>query len=59
MFVFLTASAQDKFTLSGSIIDIASNETLISVNILIPELQTGTITNEYGFYSITLPKGNY
>lgn len=26
---------------------------------IIPELQTGTVTNEYGFYSITIPEGNY
>ncbi|WP_179006751.1 TonB-dependent receptor [Winogradskyella forsetii] len=51
--------AQDKFTLSGTITDILSNETLIGVNIIIPELQTGTVTNEYGFYSITLPSGTY
>ena len=57
--VFYITNAQDKFTLSGNITDISSNETLISVNILIPELQTGTITNEYGFYSITLPEGTY
>jgi hypothetical protein len=31
--------------------DSQSNETLIGVNIIIPELQTGTVTNEYGFYS--------
>ncbi|WP_055443568.1 TonB-dependent receptor [Lacinutrix himadriensis] len=52
-------SAQDKFTLSGTIQEATSNETLISVNIIVPELQTGTTTNEYGFYSITLPEGNY
>lgn len=51
--------AQEKFTLSGTIKDSQSNETLIGVNIIIPELQTGTITNEYGFYSITLPSGKY
>ncbi|WP_299254977.1 TonB-dependent receptor [uncultured Lacinutrix sp.] len=52
-------SAQEKFTLSGVIKDQSTNETLIGVNILVPELNTGTTTNEYGFYSITLPKGNY
>lgn len=50
---------QEKYTLSGTITDISSNETLIGVNILIPEIQSGTMTNEYGFYSITLPKGTY
>ena len=51
--------SQEKYTLSGTISDIESNETLIGVNILFPELQTGTATNEYGFYSITLPEGTY
>ncbi|MDA0176208.1 TonB-dependent receptor [Mesoflavibacter profundi] len=55
----LQAFAQEKFTLSGTISDFNTNESLISVNIIIPELNTGTTTNEYGFYSITLPKGNY
>lgn len=52
-------SAQEKFTLSGTITDSQSNETLIGVNVLVPEIQSGTMTNEYGFYSITLPKGTY
>jgi len=51
--------AQDKVTLSGIVSDISSNETLIGVNILFPELNTGATTNEYGFYSITIPKGTY
>ena len=50
---------KQKFTISGTITDANSNETLIGVNISIPELKTGVTTNEYGFYSITLPKGNY
>lgn len=51
--------AQDRYTLSGTVRDTNSNESLIGVNILVPGLGTGTITNEYGFYSITLPKGSY
>lgn len=50
---------QEKFTISGTITDQSSNETLIGVNIIFPELQTGTTTNEYGFYSITIPQGTY
>ena len=52
-------NAQDKYTISGTISEEKSNETLIGVNILFPEIQAGTTTNEYGFYSITLPEGNY
>ncbi len=55
----ILASAQEKFTLSGTISDNNSNETLIGVNLFIPELKTEVTTNEYGFYSITIPKGNY
>ena len=54
-----TMLAQEKFTISGVITDEASNETLIGVTIAIPDLGTGVVTNEYGFYSITLPKGAY
>ncbi|MEH6747083.1 MAG: TonB-dependent receptor [Maribacter arcticus] len=50
---------QEKFTLSGTISENSSNETLIGVTIAIPELKTGVTTNEYGFYSITLPEGTY
>ncbi len=56
---FPSALAQEKFTVSGTITDSKNNETLIGVNVIIPELKTGTTTNEYGFYSITIPKGNY
>lgn len=51
--------SQEKFTLSGTIIDVNSNETLIGVNVVFPELKTGVTTNEYGFYSITVPQGIY
>ena len=50
---------QEKFTLSGTVSEAETGETLINVNVLIPELQTGAITNEYGFYSITIPQGTY
>ncbi|MGB1232307.1 MAG: TonB-dependent receptor [Winogradskyella sp.] len=59
LFGCLLSNAQEKFTLSGTISDNASNETLIGVNVIIPELQTGAVTNEYGFYSITLPANTY
>ena len=50
---------QEKITLSGTVYDNANNETLIGVSVFIPELNAGTSTNEYGFYSITIPKGTF
>jgi len=51
--------SQERFTISGTITELSSNETLIGVTVAVPSLSTGVITNEYGFYSITLPKGTY
>ena len=51
--------AQSKYTFSGTIKDSLSGETLIGVSVIIPELKTGTMTNEYGFYSISLPQEKY
>ncbi|WBU89434.1 TonB-dependent receptor [Cellulophaga omnivescoria] len=59
LFIFAKSNAQEKYTLYGTITEASSNETLIGVSITIPELQTGVITNEYGFYSLTLPKGSH
>ncbi len=50
---------QAKFTLSGYLKDIKNGETLIGASVYIKEIKNGTITNEYGFYSITLPEGTY
>lgn len=51
--------AQEKYTISGIVSDAKTNETLIGVTIKIEEKNQFITTNEYGFYSITLPKGNY
>ena len=59
LLVPLLGNSQERFTLSGIISEASSNETLIGVSVVIPQLQTGTTTNEYGFYSISLPKGTY
>ncbi|MPS64882.1 TonB-dependent receptor [Chryseobacterium sp.] len=50
---------KQKFTLSGTVANSLNNETLIGANITIPEINTTITTNSYGFYSITLPKGDY
>jgi len=59
VFNLFTVASQERFTLQGTVSDASSNETLIGVNILVRSLSTGVVTNEYGFYSIKLPKGDY
>ena len=53
----LTTQAQN-VTLSGYIRDAASGEELISASV-VNESRQGTVTNIYGFYSLTLPAGEY
>ena len=51
---FSKVQAQSKFTISGKMTDKESGEILIGANISVNNGQTGTSTNEYGYYSITL-----
>ena len=52
--------AQSTVVVSGSVRDKQTGESLIKAVVRIQELpNAGIISNEYGFYSLTLPKGNY
>lgn len=51
--------AQKKATISGYITDARSGEALSTARIFITELKTGTLVNTYGFYSLTIPVGQY
>lgn len=53
-----TINAQKKHTLSGYVKEKATGEQLFGVTVMVGESK-GTITNEYGFYSITMPEGSY
>ena len=57
-FFSLGAVAQTA-TLSGYIRDASNGEEMIGANVYFPELQKGTTTNAYGFYSISVPQGEY
>jgi len=51
---------QDKFTVSGTISEASSGEGMIGAKVRVLDLQgVGAMTNEYGFYSVTLPSGTY
>ncbi len=51
--------AQEKHILSGYVRDATSGEELIGATVYSPEMKTGTATNQYGFYSLTLPAGKH
>jgi hypothetical protein len=50
-------SAKDlpkKITISGYVKEQGSAESIIGVNVFVPELKIGTVSNTYGFYSLTI-----
>lgn len=55
--ILLFRKKQDRYILSGYLRDQDSRERLIGATVYCSELELGTITNEYGFYSLSLPPG--
>lgn len=53
-------AAQNKYTVSGTVKDKKSGESIIGAIIRIPEVKgAGAASNEYGFFSITVAEGDY
>ena len=50
---------QNSFTISGYVQDNSNNELIIGASVIVKELQIGTVTNNYGFFSLTLIEGEY
>lgn len=55
----ISAWAQNNFTLSGYTKNAENKEVIAGATITIKELNVATASNEYGFFSITVPKGTY
>jgi len=58
-FTVFLSTAQETSTLSGYVIDGRDGETMIGAKVYIPSIRKGAITNNYGFFSLTVPKGTY
>lgn len=60
VFLFLSSTAlAQNFTISGSVIDAETGEDLLGATIVLKGTTTGAISNTYGFYSLSLPKGKH
>ena len=60
IFILLFQNAlSQKYTIYGVIKDITSGELLIGATIWNEKTKQGTSSNNYGFYSISLPEGEY
>lgn len=61
LFLFFVSAgiAQQKHTVSGVLKDGSNGETLFGATVFLKGTSVGTTTNEYGFYSLTAPEGDY
>ena len=60
IFLFGKSVIAQNYTICGRVKDKSSGEVMIGASVTIQSSKSiGTSTNEYGFYSITLPKGTY
>ena len=55
----LFSFAQEKFTVSGYVRSPEDGEEIIGASIQVQETGASITTNDYGFFSISLPKGSY
>ncbi len=55
----ISVYSQDKFTISGYIKDVKNGEALIGSTVAKKGTSIGASANEYGFFSLTLPKGEH
>lgn len=55
----ISSIAQVKFTISGYVKAAESGEELIGATVVVKSISAGVSANVYGFYSLTLPEGNY
>jgi hypothetical protein len=53
------ATAQQRYTISGYVKDQQSGESLIGISVSKAGTGLGTVTNEFGFFSLTLPTGEH
>ncbi len=51
--------SQETYTISGIIKEANNGETAFGASVFLKGTTIGTMSNEYGFYSITAPKGTY
>lgn len=57
LLLFTALSSAQNYTISGLITDETSGETMINASVYEFNSRKGTVTNSYGFYSLTIPKG--
>jgi len=54
-----TVFAQEFYTVSGRVTEKSTGEDLVGATIILEPILKGTVTNNYGFYSISAEEGSY
>ncbi|WP_235324563.1 TonB-dependent receptor [Pedobacter lusitanus] len=57
--IVVTRSKPQKWTIHGHVRNEEDGEELVGATVYIPEIKAGVITNQYGFYSLSVPAGAY
>src|ERR1700754_1202673 len=57
--ISISLAAQDRYTISGLVKDKATGESIIRASVIVSGQHIGVTTNDYGYYSLTLPAGKY
>lgn len=58
-FVLCSFAYSQNYAVSGEVRDQSTGESIIGATVVIKSKNSGAVTNSFGFYSITLPPGNY
>jgi hypothetical protein len=57
--IVITLVKPASIAIHGYVKGAADGEDLVGATVFIPALQIGVVTNQYGFYSLSLPEGKY
>jgi hypothetical protein len=55
----LSENNGEKVTISGYIKDVETGEPVIGAVVYATEVNTATVSNQYGYYALTIPRGSY
>lgn len=59
LFLVITTTAQNRYSIRGTIKDAKNGETLMGATVFLKGTTNGAVTNPYGFYSLTASKGTH
>lgn len=57
--IVITRAKPAVWTIHGHVFNDDDGEDLVGATVYIPELKAGVVTNQYGFYSLSVPEGTY